>query len=567
MSFPKRTRLRGAALAQEGFTLILALSVMFVTSLLLAAAFTGVDNEILSTRRDNTQKQAYYAALAGVQEFEYQLQANPDYWEKCEGPKSTVPEESGERYEVTVLKAKGVAEASPCPGTNPFTTIIDSEPPLVNTFRIKSKGVAGSAERSLIATFKVTGFLNFIYFTNFETEDPSLYKAPTGCEGAYHSEWSPKGLACATITFTTGDSVNGPLHTNDATKVEGEATFGREGENPPDAVEINGGTYPEDTGENCKGGKPVFNTANGCYTTKGEMLVMPESDTSLDSYVESANQFTGETRLLLNGTTNKISITWFKENGEKVEEPTHSWPKNGLIYVKSRACGFEFKPFGNDDTAEELEVEKGCGNVYVSGTYSEPLTIAAEDDLTITGNIYPTSVAGKLGTAPSGTATVGLIAGEYVRVYHPVAKTYTVSGTTCNRYKVGKEEKEDKYLGSHTCEYTNSLETCDSPTNLSASEDPNGWGSLSNPWIYAAILSTSHSFLVDNFRCAGQLGELNVYGAIAQDYRGIVGLIGTSGYLKNYEYDTRLATDEPPYFLAPLRAGWKVIRETAPQRG
>ncbi len=546
------------ASAEDGFTLVLALSTMLVTSLLLAAAFSGVTNEIVSTRRSSTQKQAYYAALAGVQQFEYDLQANPDYWESCEGiAEKTVPEESGERYVVKVLPAKG-SESAECPGVNPFATIIYNEPPLTNTFRIKSTGYAGSAERQIIATFKVTGFLNFIYFTNFETEDPSLYKAPAECKEKYHSEWSAKGLKCATITFTSGDSVNGPMHTNDATKVEGSATFGLKGAKPANAVEINGGTYPEDTGEKCKGGRPTFYTATECYT-KGETLLMPEGDTSLSAYVEPANEFTGETWLTLNGSTNKISVTWFRASGEKVEEPVHSWPSNGLIYVKSRSCGYEFRPYGTDDTAEELTREQGCGTVYVNGNYSKPLTIAAEDNVVINGNIYPTGLGGSLGSEPSGTATLGLIAGEYVRVYHPVAKTYTVGGTTCS--------SGDTYLGSHKCEYENEAEGCDSPTNLSAAEDPNGWGALSKPWIYAAILSTGHSFLVDNFQCGPQLGELNVYGAIAQDYRGIVGLIGTSGYLKDYKYDTRLAAAEPPYFLSPLKAGWKVIRETAPKSG
>jgi len=158
--------------------------------------------------------------------------------------------------------------------------------------------------------------------------------------------------------------------------------------------------------------------------------------------------------------------------------------------------------------------------VYVSGTYSKPITIAAEEDLIINGNIYPTSVT-TLGEAPTGTDTLGLIAGHYVRIYHPV-------------------------------------------TNTNCEKAENAEGSLKNPWIYAAILSTNHSFAVDNFECGNQLGNLNVYGAIAQRFRGIVGLVGESGYIKNYKYDERLAVDEPPYFLNPINAGWKVARETAP---
>ena len=70
--------------------MILALGVMFVTSLLLVAAFTAANGDVHLARQDTTQKQAYYAALAGVQEYVYDLQSNPDYWETCEAPKSTV---------------------------------------------------------------------------------------------------------------------------------------------------------------------------------------------------------------------------------------------------------------------------------------------------------------------------------------------------------------------------------------------------------------------------------------------------------------------------------------------
>jgi hypothetical protein len=123
--------------------------------------------------------------------------------------------------------------------------------------------------------------------------------------------------------------------------------------------------------------------------------------------------------------------------------------------------------------------------------------------------------------APPSTATVGLIASRFIRVYHPC--TSSGRGTT--------EE------------------------------------GIKNIWIYAAILSTSHSFLVDNDQCGNSLEKLNVYGAIAQKYRGVVGTSGGTGYIKDYIYDERLATDEPPYFLAPLKAGWKIARETSPTGG
>ena len=543
-----RERLRRCA-DERGFTMIIAIGALFVAGLLLAAAFTALEGEIFTTHRDTQEKQAYYAALAGVQEYQYRLQANPDFWETCEPIKSTIPEEKSQTYEVTVLAATTAPKGTKgCEAANPFTSTIQSSGELEGSFSIKSKGMSGSSTRTLIATFKATAFLDYVYFTNFETEDPELYNAPAGCIGKYYDEWNGKA-SCNVITFSSVDSVNGPFHTNDAARLSGSVEFGRkEGEygrekgSEPDTVEMYQGAYPEDENEKCTGA-PIFNTATKCYI-KGELLQMPPGDSTLEAYVESEDEFTGETRLELNGTSNTIEVLNYKENGEKTKT-TINWPKNGLIYVKAGSCGWPVKgtstPGYDADGSYETKNEYGCGTVYVHGTYSKSLTIAAEDDLVINGNIYPTSVAGKLGSAPTGTAVMGLIAGKFVRVYHPVKEGGTNSESGC------------------------------SDSNESQSEDPNGWGSLSGPWIYAAMLSTSNSFVVDNFRCGSALGELNVYGAIAQDYRGAVGTFNgnraSSGYEKDYTYDGRLATDEPPYFLSPLKAGWKAVRETSPAPG
>jgi hypothetical protein len=106
-------------------------------------------------------------------------------------------------------------------------------------------------------------------------------------------------------------------------------------------------------------------------------------------------------------------------------------------------------------------------------------------------------VTGQLGAAPSGAATLGLIAGDYVRVYHP-----TRAGAGAVNQAPGCAE------------------------NVRASEDPNGWGAQPDIWIYAAILAADHSFVVDNWACGSGLGNLNIYGSIAENYRGPVGIVG-----------------------------------------
>jgi Tfp pilus assembly protein PilX len=510
------------ARSEAGFTMVIALGVMLVTGLLLVVGYTAVRGDTTLSRNEIIARQAYYAAVAGVQEYEYQLQANPDYWQTCKTPENTVPQETNAtkednyngHYVIKLLVASTAPSGTTaCSTSNPFGSMIQSSGVNANTFRVESVGYAGGDKHALIATFHVIGFLNYVYFTQYEVEDPSLDgDSTTECE-KYYAEREAKKSKCQTILFAAEDSVNGPMHTDDAANVtcSKELNFGRSGHE--DAVEINGGTWPKCSSSS----EPTYNNS-AKKPTVGAELVAPQSDTSLLSYVEEENVFTGVTHLVLNGTTKEITAKyWVEEKGtEKEVKKTIKWPKNGLIYVEAgKDCAYTYSPTKADTSTEEKE-EINCGTVYVSGTYSEPLTVAAQNDLIINGSIYPTSIS-KLGEAPSGTTTLGLIATEYIRVYHP-------------------------------CSSTKGNET----------------GTLENPWIYSAILSTSHSFIVDNFGCGKQLGELNIYGAIAQKFRGPVGTAGGTGYDKDYIYDERLATDEPPYFLSPLNAGWQIERETAP---
>ncbi len=529
------TTRRAAASAEAGFTMIITIGVLLVTSMLMVAAFVVANGDVHLSHVDSIQKQAYYAALAGVQNFEYHLEKEPNYWQTCEAPSGYASENESQRYEVKLLAANG---KSKCETSNPFESMIESKGAAANSFRIEAIGCAGKttltsctgesrganfAARSVIATFKASGFLQYVYFTRYEDKDPVLYSPKANCEKYY--EAGKRSSECTNIQFISGDNVNGPMHTDDTAQVCGTPEFGRPSVKY-DKVEINGGTN-----EACSA-SPVFNTESGKFST-GRELIPPASDESLLSYVESTNKYEGVTQLVLEGSAKKIKVT---NNGTTTSK---AWPANGLIYVKNKgSCGYAFTTHGAD-TSTEKSAETNCGNVYVKGTYGESLTIAAENDLIVNGNTYPTSVS-TLGQAPTGTAVLGLIATRFVRIYHPVEASQTNTNNSCSAENVNASQ--DAAQGGY------------------------GWGTQENIWIYAAILSTKHSFTVDNYNCGNNLGELNVYGAIAQNFRGVVGQ-GSSGYIKNYNYDERLATDEPPYFLQPLNTGWEVARETSPTAG
>jgi Tfp pilus assembly protein PilX len=521
---PSPHKLRLAARSQDGFSLIITLGVMLITSLLLVAAFTADGSDVSLSHEDLTQKQAYNAAMAGIQNYEYRLQVNPDFWETCESLKAKLPQEGSSSYEVKLLAAN--TSKGSCSTTDPFEYAIESSGRAANTFNVESTGYAGKDKRSLVATFGVNGFLNYVYFTHYEDEDPLLHPDPSNPEHyaeckQFHAKRVEEaktrghGECGGNIEFAPQDAVKGPMHTDDAALVCGKTEFGRKEHVPADKIEINKGIYSE----GCTS-EPVFypNVPPKGYTV-GEELIPPESDTSLEAYVESGYEFEGATTLELEGKYVWVTNPHY-EGGTRTKI---SLPKNGLIYVRSTsspACTFEFEQ-EPADTSAEVKEEAPCGTVYLKGNYAEALTIASEKDIVIKGNVIPTGVtppaSGSEPGTPANTVTLGLIASGYVRMWHP-----------CTRY--GEE-------------------------------------GLKDPWIYAAILSTGNSFLVDNYACGNSLGDLNIFGAIAQNFRGIVGTSGNTGYIKNYNYDERLATDEPPYFLAPLKAGWKVTRVTAPTGG
>jgi hypothetical protein len=127
---------------------------------------------------------------------------------------------------------------------------------------------------------------------------------------------------------------------------------------------------------------------------------------------------------------------------------------------------------------------------------------------------------------------LGLIANNFVRVYHPLTGT--------------RPSPKEFYK-------------CGSTTN--APED------LKEPFVYAAILALKHSFIVDNFDCGKPLKALNVYGAVAGEFtNGMTGVFsGTTaqtGYPYNLKYDNRLQAEEPPHFLNPIQAAWYIQRQT-----
>ena len=549
--------------SESGFTMIVTLTVLLISSLLMAGAFAAANGDIHLTHTDTNAKKAYYAALAGISDYSYHLNEDVNYWTYCTGGpaasnhslnqvgskanKVAVPGASEEEYAIQLLPASSAPPTDEkCDPLNPVTTMIESGVKTnganSGTFRIQSTGFSGNRERTLVATFSNGGFLKFIYYTKYETADSVTYEpAEPACE-AFRAERPSK---CSTISFISADSINGPIHTEDTASICNEPTFGR---GPADVVEFRGGSVAT---AGCTNSAKYVGTL--IPKASVQSIEPPPSNNSLKTIVEPAYHYTNKTIIVLTGNTMTVS-NWEPVKKEYVTTTNVPLPPGGVIYVSNGACSSlaAYTPFGPTYSKDEE-----CGNAYVSGNYTGQLTIAAENDIVINGSIT-TPVNGE--NKPITNAVLGLIANNFVRVYHPVAETYEAHGASRNQCNA-----EDKYLGNHVCEYENNEGSCDAPT-LNSTEDPNKWGALTNPTIYAAILAVNHSFIVDNFRCGSSEGNLTVRGAIAQIFRGTVGThnggVVASGYAKNYNYDDRLQYESPPYFLNPVRAPWTIRRET-----
>ncbi len=519
---------------EDGFALIAVMISSTVLALLAAGIVAYGVGSMSISRHDQNWSSALAAAEAGVDDYLFRLNANGNYWLYDSG---NLPPDNNHAFD-------GWQDVAGGSTTSQFHYSIDTSSLLVNgTLTLTSTGRVHGTMRTVAATLRHRSFLDYLYFTDYETVDPALYtgspftatQAQTKCaKYAYGSD--PRDSHCYNIEFISADTINGPMHTNDAFMLCGTPHFN--GDTSTSWSGSSGLRYRD----GCPTSHPVF--ANSGDPKTLPPLTMPPSDATIKSQTDSGAGgclYTGPTRIKLNSDGTMTVTSPFTKSTNNASCPvngaTGPLPTDGVIFVQNvpttssdpnytNGCPYSVNgrahplgmPIANDITTY------GCrnGDAFIEGALKGQLTVATDNSVVVTWNL---TYANGL----NGTDLLGLIANNNVEIYHPVKCT---SGTSWS---------------------------CNLNANFPAETARNA--TFQNPQLYAAALSVNHGVRVQNWAIGAPLGSFSVRGALSQRYRGPVGTNsgGTivSGFSKDYTYDQRLHYLSPPHFLDPIASQWQ----------
>jgi hypothetical protein len=620
-----RNILKRVRKSEQGFSMVVTMGAVAMLLISSAAAIDTVYRDQDVGRRDTDRKAGYAAAEAGLQVYVHKLLLDNTYWTRCAIPadgvnqpftKGSNPEtwswqklpDNTARYAIEVVPVAGKTKCDPA---DPEGSMIEAGTP---TFRIRITGQALSARvvggtttyvgvgprRSLIATFKRKSFLDYIYFTDIEAQDPALYPqsvahgrqtlenaglnpnpAPNNlqrsidtwgadaCSKYSYTQYEankgegkklrPSQLfrgtgnkagirdvgvtaytswtqGCVEIQFVQGDWIQGPLHTNDMPLLCGSPKFGR---NPTDIIEIVG---PADATQTLpsKSWRSSGTTSCGTSTPDVNFDGDPTPDPGLGTW-----RF-NQAKLQLPSTNVQL----------KAEAPP-AYSFRGETHLKLTSSGLQ---------VVKQSATRADGSVLPVGT-----TIGYPPD----GVIYVDN-----GVCASGYSTANPYASRpgcgvlYISGSYNTSLTMASADDIVIDGEIFRDSASTAVLGLVSNNFIRVYHPVTDQTKCANGDDTtDAAGTIKDFQIDAALLALKHSFIVDNWGCGDPLGTLTINGAISQKFRGTVGTgsgkTSATGYLKLYKYDDRLRVRIPPKFIDPVESAWGIqaYQEQSPAQG
>jgi type II secretory pathway pseudopilin PulG len=546
MTVPIRVRHGRRRRDDRGSVLVSVLGSMIVISAFLLASLGFALQQAPAARRDQDAKSAIASAEAGIEEYLSRLNADTNYWKQGNGDTSNPAFGAGQVIDGT--SGQGGSFRYQVLST-PAQTSSSGVLRLRVTGTSAPAGNGTTVSKSLTVLLRPKAFLDFVYFSDIEVLDPAIVGSNPLCAKHYYDSPPRSGRSdCAEVYWGTGDVVDGPFHSNDAVQINGRPTFTNprtesswpaiQGAGPTDR------TWWTQIGTNppLPQYAPRYAPPMALPVGNAALLKQVAPDVDGDGSVGPGCYYTGQTRIIFAGTSMKVlspSTTspstpsrCYDVNHPNLEQTITPIPP--LVYVDGTTSSCTFDAIGYPRPGEQYTVGSATaiawqtdpsrggyspnydcsrGSAFVEGNADGQVTVAARDDVVITNDLTATD-----GT--TGSDIVGLIAGNYVWVYHPVN---------------------------------------------------NGMQNITDPvphTIDAAVLALRHSYILQNWDQGNPLGSISFRGSVAQEFSGPFATAYPGGTIRNgypdqsMTYDPRLAYMQPPFFLQPDSSPWAVATVT-----
>jgi hypothetical protein len=533
---------------EDGVALITVLGLSLAIAILVSASVAYALNTMPQVRDHEDWNAALAAAEAGVDDALFRLNQNSSYWavedvdnlalsDWREVPGGDSPARYHYRLDASQVTSTGAID-------------------------VVSTGLVGDQRRTIEVRLRRDNFLDFLYFTDFEVTDP--YAWPTldlnvrsamddfcgvhwperdGREGPVQNTTDPAQMGCGQIRFVPGDELRGPVHSNDALRIEvgsggpsgepagrprfyGEVTTGWSGSNvgqPDNQLWLrNANSTPDD---------PYFQDG---IASEGRLTIPPTNQRLAEQAADTGCVYEGPTLIRFHhgGGQSRMSVasplTPANAAGTGCGPGTNlPLPSGEAIFVRNSTASTSGHPLGLPRSNDISSYPTRAGDAFVYGEVRGQLTVGAENDIYVAHDLTYAD------RSPNSSDLTGLIANNNIRIYRPARSNNAALG-----------------VGGNVPPFD----------QLPSGQRPPS-GSWDAPRVEAAMLALTRSISVQNFNRGQGQDELSVYGAMGQRFRGPVGVgtPGTSGfrgYLKDYEYDWRLRYLSPPHFIEPEQSPW-----------
>lgn len=594
---------RGVVLAN---VIIFGTVMMMIVAGLLVLSTSGA----IKSSTDRDYQNAAAAAYAGLADYQSKISNDNGY--AVYGTTTNAQFSSAANAVFQGLGPNGVTNPAfvgwvgvPKTGDQWFRYEVDnSQYAAQGILRVRVTGKSGATTRSLVANLKGDGFINYLYFTNYESAQPAV----TGAACTSNYQWQT-GVSntCGYVQFAARDVLNGPIRTNDTFTSCG-ATFNGSVEDHDGTVNRPGGC----AASTFNGGAPAATAYLGLPALNSNMS--QEARTDLPATVPRPGcLYTGPTTIVFNADgTMTVKSPWSRATqytvsatGASVASDTAkaaslcgsisalqssagatipTLPSN-LVFVQDvpqtnvpsnvNYWGSSFpSAYTNTYCATKVTVSGGSATTSASSTYSNGQGYPAAGEW-ISGGSYSVWTGYNWATywrTGSTSDTYGCSDGDvFVSGKFSGAMTIAAAGTVWLTGSVTYVNPNNDVLGlvgQDAVEVWNparcgsfSGTACTSPTLLRRVGGENFE-------VDAGIASNAGTFWNQNYDIGQPLGTLTVKGSIAQNWRGIVATGGgtiASGFAKNYVYDSRFLTTAPPKFLQPVSTSYGVTTQVEVQ--